>query len=106
MKKIVLDNIEYELIEDNGDSFDENEIKEKYTDYFYEFDYILGDYAYNKLRLKGFCDKNNKCLSVCGELASIVDIAVNFYKIGIKNLSVSPSMMKMLNKSFMKYNKQ
>lgn len=60
MKKIVLDNIEYELIEDNGDSFDENEIKEKYTDYFYEFDYILGDYAYNKLRLKGFCDKNNK----------------------------------------------
>ena len=60
MKKIVLDNIEYELIEDNGDSFDENEIKEKYTDYFYEFDYILGDYAYNKLRLKGFCDKSNK----------------------------------------------
>ena len=22
-------------------------------------DYILGDYAYNKLRLKGFCDRNN-----------------------------------------------
>ena len=31
----------------------------KYTDYFYDFDYILGDYAYNKLRLKGFCQKNN-----------------------------------------------
>ncbi len=53
-----------------------------------------------------FCDKNNKCLSVCGELASIVDIAVNFYKIGIKNLSVSPSMMKMLNKRYIKYNKK
>ena len=60
MKKVVLENIEYELIEDNGDSFNEDEIKEKYTDYFYEFDYILGDYAYNKLRLKGFCEKNNK----------------------------------------------
>ena len=60
MKKVVLENIEYELIEDNGDSFDESEIKEKYTDYFYDFDYILGDYAYNKLRLKGFCDKDNK----------------------------------------------
>ena len=60
MKKIILENNEYELIEDNGDSFDESEIKEKYTDYFYEFDYILGDYAYNKLRLKGFCDKSNK----------------------------------------------
>ena len=60
MKKIILDNIEYELIEDNGDCFSDSEIREKYTDYFYEFDYILGDYAYNKLRLKGFCDKNNK----------------------------------------------
>ncbi len=53
-----------------------------------------------------FCKRNNKSLSVCGELASIVDIAYNFYKIGIRNLSVSPSMMKMLNKSYKKYNKQ
>ena len=60
MKKIILDNNEYELIEDNGDCFSESEIKEKYTDYFNEFDYILGDYSYNKLRLKGFCEKNNK----------------------------------------------
>ena len=60
MKKIILENNEYELIEDNGDAFNESEIKEKYTDYFYDFDYILGDYAYNKLRLKGFCEKNNK----------------------------------------------
>ena len=59
MKKIILENNEYELIEDNGDCFNESEIKEKYTDYFSEFDYILGDYAYNKLRLKGFCEKGN-----------------------------------------------
>ena len=59
MKKIILENNEYELIEDNGDCFSESEIKEKYTDYFDEFDYILGDYAYNKLRLKGFCERNN-----------------------------------------------
>ena len=50
-----------------------------------------------------FSNKNNICLSVCGELASIVDIAVRFYKIGIKNLSVSPSMMVMLNNSYKKY---
>ena len=60
MKKIVINNIEYELIEEYKDGFNENEFKEKYTDYFDEFDYILGDYSYNKLRLKGFCEKNNK----------------------------------------------
>ena len=59
MKKIILENIEYELILDNGDCFNESEMHDKYTDYFYDFDYILGDYAYNKLRLKGFCEKDN-----------------------------------------------
>ena len=40
MKKVILENNEYELIEDNGGCFSETEIKEKYTDYFEEFDYI------------------------------------------------------------------
>lgn len=60
MKKINILDKEYELIEDNGDCFDYDVFKELYTDYFYDFDYIVGDIAYNKLRLKGFCDKKNK----------------------------------------------
>ena len=60
MKKITVEDKTYELIEDNGNCFLLEEFKEKYTDYFYDYDYIVGDYAYNKLRLKGFCDKNNK----------------------------------------------
>ena len=60
MKKIKVENYEYELIEEYKEGFNESEFKEKYTEYFYDFDYILGDYSYNKLRLKGFCDKNNK----------------------------------------------
>jgi len=63
MKKIVLDNIEYELIKDYKNAFEVEELREKYTEYFHEFDYILGDYSYDKLRLKGFCDKKNKNLS-------------------------------------------
>lgn len=60
MKKIVLDNIEYELIKDYRNAFNFDELKEKYTDYFYDYDYVLGDYSYDKLRLKGFCKKKNK----------------------------------------------
>ena len=29
-------------------------------EYFNDFDYIVGDWAYGKLRLKGFNDKKNK----------------------------------------------
>ena len=33
---------------------------EKYTSFFEEYDYIVGDIAYSKLRLKGFTKKDNK----------------------------------------------
>ena len=60
--KIEIENYKYELIKNYKDAFNEEEFKEKYTDYFYDYDYIIGDLSYGKLRLKGFCDKKNiKC---------------------------------------------
>ncbi len=60
MEKIILDNIEYSLIKNVNDGFNLEVITEKYTDFFAPFDYIVGDWAYGKLRLKGFCNKGNK----------------------------------------------
>lgn len=57
--KIVLNNQKYELLENYKEAFDLEEIEEKFTDYFDDYDYIVGDYAYSKLRLKGFNDKDN-----------------------------------------------
>lgn len=51
---------EYKLIKDNGECFDLELVKEKITDYFKDYDYIVGDIAYSKLRLKGFTKKDNK----------------------------------------------
>ena len=59
-KQIILENTSYQVLENKNDCLNIEELKEKYTDYFEPYDYILGDYAYNKLRLKGFCNKNNK----------------------------------------------
>ena len=57
---ILLDNQEWELIENYKDGFEEDALREKYTDYFENYDYIIGDWSYGKLRLKGFCKKINK----------------------------------------------
>ncbi len=57
--KIVLNENEYEVIKDYKDAFNKEDITNLYTDYFKDYDYILGDYAYSKLRLKGFCNKDN-----------------------------------------------
>ena len=55
-----IENREYELIKDYKDAFDRQELESKYTEYFYDYDYIVGDIAYGKLRLKGFYDPKNK----------------------------------------------
>ena len=60
MKNIEVENNKYEIITDYKNGFDKEEFISKCTDYFNEYDYIVGDWAYGKLRLKGFYDKNNK----------------------------------------------
>lgn len=50
-----------------------------------------------------FCEEYDICLSICGELASVKEVAIRLYKMGIKNLSVSPSMIQLLNSCYIEY---
>lgn len=58
--KVETNKYTYEIIKNYKDGFNEEEFLSKYTDYFYDYDYIVGDIAYGKLRLKGFYDDKNK----------------------------------------------
>ena len=58
--EIKVNNHTYEVIKNEKDAIDNEVLAEKITDYYDEFDYIFGDWAYGKLRLKGFNDKGNK----------------------------------------------
>ena len=57
---IEINNNKYELIKNYKEAYDEEEFLSKCTDYFYDYDYIVGDIAYGKLRLKGFYDEKSK----------------------------------------------
>ena len=60
---VIIDGKNYELIKNVRDAFDISDIEGKITEYYDNFDYILGDYAYGKVRLKGFNDKTNGIIS-------------------------------------------
>ena len=61
MNKIInINNNDYQLIKNYREAFNEEEFLNKCTEYFFDYDYIVGDIAYGKLRLKGFYDNNNK----------------------------------------------
>lgn len=59
-KNYTFENINYELINNYKDGFDKATVESLITDYFKDYDYIVGDWSYGHLRLKGFCDKENK----------------------------------------------
>ena len=52
MKFIEVENNKYELIKNYKDGFDLNEFTSHYTDFFSDYDYIVVDIGYGKLRLK------------------------------------------------------
>ena len=68
MKIIEVENNKYEIIKDYKNGFDEEKFINHYTDFFEDYDYIVGDWAYGKLRLKGFYEKSNK---KCNEINNI-----------------------------------
>ena len=68
---IKLGNNNYEIIKNYKDGLDLETLNLKYTEYFEEYDYILGDWAYGKLRLKGFCDRKNKLFNNINDYTQI-----------------------------------
>jgi len=59
-KDIVINNKKYKLVKEYKDGFDKETVESLLTDYFDDFDYVFGDWAYSKLRLKGFNKADSK----------------------------------------------
>ena len=69
MSKIEINEVSYEILENVNDAIDKELLIEKVTDYFEDYDYIVGDWAYGKLRLKGFYDSDSKKCSKINDIA-------------------------------------
>lgn len=59
MKQYQFGTEKYTLLENYKDGFDKEAVEHLYTEYFEPYDYILGDWSYGKLRLKGFYRSSN-----------------------------------------------
>ena len=84
MKKVEINGINYEIIRDDNNCFNKEEVEEKVTDYFEPYDYILGDYAYEKIRLKGYYDSNNKNVNKINDIKYIDEYIQNYCSFGAK----------------------
>ncbi len=57
---IVVQNQSFELIKEEKDGFNEDAFKERYSDILNKYDFIVGDWGYSQLRLRGFFDDQNQ----------------------------------------------
>ena len=84
MKKIKINNVEYEVVREDNNCINIEELSEKITEYFDNFDYIFGDFSYDKVRLKGFNDSNNKHAKKINDIKYLEDFITNYCSLGAK----------------------
>ena len=70
-KSVEINDIKYEIIKDYRDAFNLEEFESRLTDYFKDYDYVVGDIAYGKLRLKGFYDDKNQKANKINKYSSL-----------------------------------
>ncbi len=81
---ITINDVIYEVIKNEKDAIDEEVLKEKITDYFEPFDYIVGDWAYGKVRLKGFNNKSNKGFKKINDIDMVNDYIEKYCAYGCR----------------------
>lgn len=77
-KEIEINGVKYEIVRNDNDCIDKEVLAEKITDYFDDYDYICGDFAYDKVRLKGFYESSNKKSKRINDIKYIDDYEKNY----------------------------
>ncbi|MBQ4583887.1 MAG: YutD family protein [Bacilli bacterium] len=83
-KEIVINNMTYQIKKNVKDALENAVLEEKITDYFDNFDYIVGDWAYGKLRLKGFNNKTNKNYKKINDIDNVENYINSFCAYGCR----------------------
>lgn len=66
---IIINNTMYELVQEYRNGFNEEALKARFSDILSRYDYIVGDWGYGQLRLKGFLMTKTKRQHLIRKLA-------------------------------------
>lgn len=72
----------YEVVESFKDGWNEEEFKNRFSDILNKYDYIVGDWGFDQLRLKGFFDDSNKKSPFDTKIGSVQDYLYEYCNFG------------------------
>ncbi|GAB3047822.1 YutD family protein [Virgibacillus ainsalahensis] len=72
----------YEVIENIKSGFDETALQDRYSDILSKYDYIVGDWGYEQLRLKGFYSDRNVKAALDTKISTLDDYIYEYCNFG------------------------
>ena len=79
---ISVQNQSFELIKEEKNGFNEDAFKERYSDILNKYDFIVGDWGYSQLRLRGFFDDQNQKASYDTKISTLDDYIFEYCNFG------------------------
>lgn len=81
---ITINNCFYELIENEKEGFDEEAFRSRFSDILNRYDFIVGDWGYNQLRLRGFFDDQNQKATYDTKISTLSEYLYEYCNFGCK----------------------
>ncbi|GIO28635.1 hypothetical protein J43TS3_32460 [Ornithinibacillus bavariensis] len=72
----------YELIENVKDGFQQEALEERYSEILKKYDFIVGDWGYEQLRLKGFYHDHNSKAAEDSKISTLDDYLYEYCNFG------------------------
>ncbi|WP_019412836.1 YutD family protein [Paenisporosarcina sp. TG20] len=79
---LTIDSWDYEVLTDYREAFQEEAVQERYSEILNKYDYILGDWGYGQLRLKGFFDDKNQKATYDTKVSTLQDYLYEYCNFG------------------------
>ncbi|MGE7763917.1 YutD family protein [Peribacillus sp. NPDC096540] len=79
---ININNLTYEIIEDEREGYNEEAFKARYSEILTKYDYIVGDWGYGQLRLRGFFDDSNQKATFDTKISTLSEYLYEYCNFG------------------------
>lgn len=79
---INIHNTSYEVIEERRNGYNEDAFKARYSEILTKYDYIVGDWGYGQLRLRGFFDDQNHKATFDTKISTVTEYLYEYCNFG------------------------
>jgi uncharacterized protein YutD len=79
---VQINNLTYEVLENYREGFNEEAFRLRYSDILNKYDYIVGDWGYNQLRLKGFFEDQSQKATYDTKISTLTEYLYEYCNFG------------------------